>query len=191
MYETTEARRQSRRYRELSLRDPLTGLYNRRYVDEQLPVLLGGARDGSRGEVVSVALLDLDHFKRVNDTFSHDVGDQVLRVVGEMLQRTGTTPGSGGPGSFAARMGGEEFLLVLVGADPDAAARELEEVRRAVSGHPWSDEVVEGLSVTISVGLTGTTGVRDPAPSSLLSRADALLYQAKTLGRDRVVSDLS
>ena len=191
MYETTEARRQSRRYRELSLRDPLTGLYNRRYVDEQLPRLLGDDPGGLSGQAVAVALLDLDHFKRVNDTFSHEVGDQVLRVVGEMLQRTGTVPGSGGPGSFAARMGGEEFLLVLVGADPHLAARELEEVRRTVSGHPWSDEVVEGLSVTISVGLTCTAGVLDPTPADLLSRADALLYRAKTLGRDRVVSDLA
>src|SRR3712207_481985 len=77
MYETNEARRQSRRYRELSLRDPLTRLYNRRYVDEHLPGLL----DRAGGTRVTIALLDLDHFKRVNDSCGHEVGDEVLRRV--------------------------------------------------------------------------------------------------------------
>ena len=111
MYETTEARQQSRRYRELSLRDPLTGLYNRRFVDEQLPRLL--RRTGDAPEV-SVGLLDLDFFKRVNDTCSHEVGDDVLRTVAELLQDTEYAHADG---SFAARMGGEEFLLVLVGSE--------------------------------------------------------------------------
>ncbi|MBB3678126.1 GGDEF domain-containing protein [Modestobacter versicolor] len=187
MYETTEARRQSRRYRELSLRDPLTGLYNRRYVDEQLPRLLGDLPGAVRGRTaaVTVALLDLDHFKAVNDTYSHEVGDEVLRTIGELLLQAGTA----GPGSFAARMGGEEFLLVLVGTEPAAAARQLDELRREVAGQPWSD-VVAGLAVTVSVGVASTVGVRDPAPTDLLSRADAHLYRAKRLGRDRVVSDL-
>jgi two-component system, cell cycle response regulator len=191
MYETTEARRQSRRYRELSLRDPLTGLYNRRYVDEQFTRLLGdvAGTEPGRGPVVSVALLDLDHFKRVNDTFSHDVGDQVLRIVGGLLQPPGSEPLVGGAGSFAARMGGEEFLLVLVGADRAEAACALEEVRQAISAHPWS-EVADGLAVTVSVGVASSVGVADPAPSELLGRADAHLYRAKSNGRDRVVTDL-
>jgi two-component system, cell cycle response regulator len=180
MYETTEARQQSRRYRELSLRDPLTGLYNRRYVDEQLPSLL--ARGAGS---VSVALLDLDHFKRVNDTCSHDVGDQVLRTVAELLQSTGVAD----DGSFAARMGGEEFLLVLVGTSPSATVRRLEAVRRAVAAHPWA-ELTAGLPVTVSVGATGASGLTDPRPADLLSRADAHLYRAKRQGRNRVVSDL-
>jgi diguanylate cyclase (GGDEF)-like protein len=183
MYETTEARRQSRRYRELSLRDPLTGLYNRRYVDEQFPRVLAALAGPA---AVSVALLDLDHFKRVNDTFSHDVGDQVLRVVAALLEQAGA--GLGG-GSFAARMGGEEFLLVVLGTDRTQAARGLERLRREIAEHPWG-EVAGGLGVTVSIGLASSVGVPHPAPSDLLSRADAQLYRAKSQGRDRVVTDL-
>jgi two-component system cell cycle response regulator len=187
MYETTEARRQTRRYRELSLRDPLTGLYNRRYVDEQLPRLLRRTPDAPE---VSLALLDLDYFKRVNDTFSHEVGDEVLRTVAELLQdaeaehRTGS-----GAGSFAARMGGEEFLLVLVGSDPVTATGHLEAVRRTVAAYPWS-ELTEAMSVTVSIGTASTAGLPGASPAELLGRADAHLYRAKRQGRDRVVSDL-
>jgi two-component system, cell cycle response regulator len=185
MYETSEARRQTRRYRELSLRDPLTGLYNRRYVDEELPRLLrAGAEDAG---AVTVALLDLDHFKRINDTFSHDVGDQVLRAVAALLEdAAATAPGSPG-GSFAARMGGEEFLLVLVGGDPAEAAGHLERLRRAIGSHPWS-ELTTGWPVTISIGATSTHSAGAATPAALLSRADACLYRAKTGGRDRVVA---
>jgi two-component system cell cycle response regulator len=186
MYETTEARRQSRRYRELSLRDPLTGLYNRRYVDEQLPRLLRRSPDAPE---VSVALLDLDHFKRVNDTCSHEVGDEVLRLVAELLQGSGAGAGDGAA-SFAARMGGEEFLLVLVGSDPPAVARHLESVRRTIAAYPWS-ELTGALPVTVSIGAASTTGLSDPTPAELLGRADAHLYRAKRHGRDRVVSDLT
>jgi diguanylate cyclase (GGDEF)-like protein len=187
MYETTEARRQSRRYRELSLRDPLTGLYNRRYVDEQLPRLLG--RGSGPAEVVSVALLDLDFFKRVNDTYSHEVGDQVLRAVAELLEGAAAAASRGsGAGSFAARMGGEEFLLVLVGGSVATAARRLEDVRRTVSAHPWG-ELTGTLPITVSIGAASTAGLAGPTPADLLSRADAHLYQAKRQGRDQVVSD--
>jgi diguanylate cyclase (GGDEF)-like protein len=179
MYETTEARRQTRRYRELSLRDPLTGLYNRRYVDEQLPRLL---RRTPAAPEVTLALLDLDYFKLVNDTCSHEVGDEVLRTVAELLQDDLAD------GSFAARMGGEEFLLVLVGS-PRTAARQLEDVRRAVAAHPWA-ELTGGMSITVSIGAAGTAGHPDPTPVDLLGRADAHLYRAKRGGRDRVVSDL-
>jgi diguanylate cyclase (GGDEF)-like protein len=185
MYETTEARRQTRRYRELSLRDPLTGLYNRRYVDDELPRLLG--RGAGAGEPVTVALLDLDHFKRVNDTRSHEVGDRVLCAVAGLLQDAGSSGGAGS-GSFAARMGGEEFLLVLVGTDPSTAAGRLEDVRRAVSAHPWA-ELTGGLPVTVSVGATTTAGSADVTPAEVLGRADAHLYLAKRGGRDRVVTD--
>ncbi|WP_369139614.1 GGDEF domain-containing protein [Modestobacter versicolor] len=189
MYETTEARRQSRRYRELSLRDPLTGLYNRRYVDEQLPRLLGAlpGTAGGRSATVTVALLDLDHFKAVNDTFSHEVGDEVLRTLGELLQ--GLDAGAAAAGSFAARMGGEEFLLVLVGVEPAAALQQLDDLRAAVAAHPWG-ELVDGLAVTLSVGAASSVAVPHPSPVDLLGRADAHLYRAKRRGRNRVVGDL-
>ncbi|SFF93003.1 diguanylate cyclase (GGDEF) domain-containing protein [Blastococcus tunisiensis] len=182
MYETTEARRQTRRYRELSLRDPLTGLYNRRYVDDQLPGLLAQAAAGTTA--VTVALLDLDHFKAVNDTWSHDVGDRVLRTVAELLQEAGA---AAGPGSFVARMGGEEFLLVLV-EDDEGATRRLEELRRTVRAHPWAG-LTGHLPVTASIGAAGTAGRTDVTPPEVLGRADAHLYLAKRAGRDRVVTD--
>ncbi len=197
VYETTEARRQSRRWRELSLRDPLTGLYNRRYVDDELPRLLAGGT-----APLWVALLDLDHFKRVNDTCSHAVGDEVLRAVATLLQET-VPPGAGG--SFAARLGGEEFLLVLAGTGTgdghgdgtgdgtgegtrDGAAGHLERVRRAVAAHPWA-ELTGGLPVTVSIGAASTAEVTDRTPAQLLGLADARLYRAKRAGRDRVVVD--
>ena len=183
MYETTEARRQTRRYRELSLRDPLTGLYNRRFVDDQLPRLL----DGGAAQPVTVALLDLDHFKRVNDTCSHEVGDRVLCAVAELLQDVAATvPGDGG--SFAALMGGEEFLLVLVGPDAATAARHLEDVRRTIRTYPWA-ELTGDLPVTVSVGAASFTGLTDTTVGELFGRADGHLYLAKRAGRDRVVSD--
>ena len=187
MYETTEARRQTRRYRELSLRDPLTGMYNRRYVDDELPRLL--ARGAGVGGTVTVALLDLDHFKAVNDTRSHEVGDRVLCAVAELLQEAGLSAGAG-DGSFAARMGGEEFLLVLTGADPATAARHLEDVRRAVRSHPWA-ELTGDLPVTVSIGAASTTGSTGATPAEVLGRADAHLYLAKRQGRDRVVTDIA
>ncbi|MGY2074479.1 MULTISPECIES: diguanylate cyclase [unclassified Blastococcus] len=177
MYETTEARRQSRRYRELSLRDPLTGLYNRRYVDDELPRVLA-AHPGE----VTVALLDLDHFKQINDTCSHEVGDRVLRTVAELLQAHGR-PDSGPGGAFVARLGGEEFLLVLTGTDPATATRHLEDLRRAIAEHPWG-ELTGGLPVTVSIGTAGGGATAADA----LGRADAALYTAKRRGRDRVVA---
>ncbi|MGY2084075.1 diguanylate cyclase [Blastococcus sp. SYSU DS0539] len=176
MYETTEARQQSRRYRELSLRDPLTGLYNRRYVDDELPRLLA-AHPGQ----VTVALLDLDHFKRINDTCSHEVGDRVLRTVAELLQEH--VPQNPGTGSFAARLGGEEFLVVLAGTAPGPAAPHLEAVRRTVATHSWA-ELTGTLPVTVSIGVAGGGAT----PADVLARADAALYAAKRQGRDRVVT---
>jgi two-component system, cell cycle response regulator len=184
MYETTEARRQSRRYRELSLRDPLTGLYNRRYVDDELPRLLATA------DSVTVALLDLDHFKRINDTCSHETGDVVLSTVAELLLEACRAAGGDDGASFVARMGGEEFLLVI-GGDAATAASHLEHVRRTLAAHPWQ-ELTQGLPVTASIGAVAVARSADrpdPTPADVLGRADAQLYLAKRNGRDRVVTE--
>jgi diguanylate cyclase (GGDEF)-like protein len=175
-----EARRQTRRYRELSLRDPLTGLFNRRHVDDVLPVLLRGPSP------VHVALLDLDNFKRINDTLSHAVGDEVLRRTADLL---GDAVPVGGPetGGFVARMGGEEFLVVLVGLPAADAVQRVEALRRDLAGAPWAP-VTGDLPVTASFGVAHARPA-DPVPedlSDLLSRADAALYAAKHDGRDRV-----
>jgi two-component system, cell cycle response regulator len=188
MYEAGEARRQSRRYREMSLRDPLTGLYNRRHIDEQLSRLLGPGSLPAAS--VSIALVDLDHFKRINDTFGHDVGDAVLCRIAALLQSAIPVDSARAlGGSFAARMGGEEFLLVLIDTEPDQAAALAEDLRSTIAGHPW-DELTGALPVTASIGVTGTAGSSLSTPADLLSRADAQLYRAKNQGRNRVITDV-
>lgn len=180
VYEVSEARRQSRRYKELSLRDPLTGLYNRRHVDEVLPGLLRSRRP------VTVALVDLDHFKLVNDTCSHEVGDQVLQRIATLLTQAVQTTGASGS-SFAARLGGEEFLLVLHEIAPTSAVAQLDDLRRAIRSAPWT-RLTGALPVTVSIGVAGTLGDDDLVAAAVLALADRHLYAAKRRGRDRVVS---
>ena len=179
VFEATEAQRSRDFFRELSVRDPLTGLHNRRHLDAILTELLdpvGGA------DVVTVALVDLDHFKRVNDTFSHAVGDTVLQKVAGLLADVALLD----DGGVAARLGGEEFVLVLPGVSGLSAARRADALRRTIGTHPWH-RVAAGLSVTTSIGVASF-----PADGSttheLLAVADHNLYRAKRAGRDRVVS---
>jgi len=178
MFETTEARQEAERFREQARRDPLTGLRNRRYVDEQLPLLIDS--DPS----LTVAIVDLDHFKRINDQLSHDIGDQVLVQVAKLLE---TELAAVSPDGFVARMGGEEFLMVLPRTEVAVAARRLEDIRRAVGSHGW-DEVTHGLPVTVSIGAAGRADVLSPTQPGMLSTADRNLYAAKHGGRDRVVA---
>ncbi len=177
VFETEEAQRSSRRFREMSLRDPLTGLYNRRYVEDRLPALLARGREDATS--LAVAIADLDHFKRVNDTLSHDTGDEVLRRIALMLQSAVLETGG-----FVARLGGEEFLVVLPGLDDAAAVAACEALRRAVREHPWQP-VVGDIPVTVSLGVVSTyAGVA--TASDLLATADQRLYVSKNGGRDRV-----
>ncbi|MGC9670651.1 diguanylate cyclase [Planosporangium sp. 12N6] len=179
VYETEEARRESLRFRELAQRDALTGLYNRRYVDERLALLL--EQTAARGAPLSAALVDLDHFKRVNDTLSHATGDAVLVRLAALLADVATGD------AVAARLGGEEFLLILPDTDADEAVRRCEGLRRAVSAHPWR-AVTGALPVTASIGVT-TVSAGAITASALLARADRNLYAAKRAGRNRVVAD--
>ncbi|WP_308120840.1 GGDEF domain-containing protein [Paractinoplanes bogorensis] len=178
MFETTEARKEAERFREQARRDPLTGLRNRRYLDEQLPRLIDTDPD------VTVAIVDLDHFKRINDQLSHDVGDQVLVQVAKLLE---TELAAVSPDGFIARMGGEEFLMVLPGCPSSRAARELDEIRRTVGAYDWGD-LTRGLPVTVSIGVAGLGEAESPTQPGLLSTADRNLYAAKHGGRDQVVS---
>jgi diguanylate cyclase (GGDEF)-like protein len=180
IYEADEARRDSDRFRELSVRDPLTGLRNRRYVDDALGVQLLHALDASAP--LTLAILDLDHFKRVNDQRSHDVGDQVLRELAKILERAVAEH----PGATASRLGGEEFLLMLPGVDHDGAVDLLERLCRAVREHPW-DPITTGIAVTASIGVA-TAPLDGVDQSPLLRCADRRLYAAKRGGRDRVVA---
>lgn len=180
IFETAEARRESLRLREMSYRDPLTGLRNRRYVDDHLSELLNTRL--SAGEPVTVAFVDLDHFKRINDTCSHEVGDQVLcRVTAVLQERVNALDGG-----FVARMGGEEFLLVLPGLDDPTGHAFLDDVRRAVERIPWAG-LTNALAVTASFG-SATAPDDSLDRRALLSAADRRLYGAKHRGRNRVFS---
>nr|BFE69242.1 hypothetical protein GCM10020092_025430 [Actinoplanes digitatis] len=179
VFEATEARRASEHFREMAHRDALTGLYNRRYVNERLPALIGEAV--ATRTPISVAILDLDHFKRVNDTLSHSTGDTVLQNVAQLLSE------SVSGAMIAARMGGEEFLLVLPGMDAQEATERCERLRLRIRAHAW-EPITGTLAVTTSIGVT-TAAEGRATPSALLSLADRNLYVAKREGRDRVVAD--
>jgi diguanylate cyclase (GGDEF)-like protein len=171
-----ELARMSNQWARQALQDPLTGLANRRglerWLDEHWP-------RAERGEDLALLLLDLDHFKLVNDRFGHDTGDRVLCEVAGLLQ-------SQARGSdLAVRYGGEEFLLAMAGTDPDAAHAAAHRLRAAVASQDWPS-LADGLGVTVSIGVADASEVLNPA--GLLTMADRRLYAAKYGGRDRVVT---
>ena len=178
MFQTAESRRESERYREMSERDPLTGLHNRRFVDEHLDRLLVGLRDG--GSPLAIAMLDVDHFKQVNDTVSHGTGDDVLRALGVILDDSLADV----PGGIAARLGGEEFLLILPGLVPAEVRSLCEAVRSAIDGFDWAP-ITGRLQVTASLGVALAPQDADTS-SALLRAADVRMYVAKRDGRNRV-----
>ena len=167
IFETERARRESARFREMSYRDALTQLYNRRYVDDHLTSLLDGVGEPGRLATLALAFVDLDHFKLVNDTCSHEVGDEVLRRVARLLDEHARQV----PEGFAARMGGEEFLVVLPGMDAGSAPALLERLRLDLAAIEW-DGLTLGVPVTASLGCAvapddGTSGWCSwPAPTS-------------------------
>jgi diguanylate cyclase (GGDEF)-like protein len=128
-----------------------------------------------------VALVDLDHFKRINDTLSHATGDVVLQQVAALLAESVTGP------AVAARLGGEEFLLILPDADLGEAVRRCEQLRQAIAVHTWTS-VTGDIPVTASIGVT-TVADGHSTPSALLAQADRNLYAAKRSGRNRVIAD--
>jgi diguanylate cyclase (GGDEF)-like protein len=159
-----------------SMEDALTGLANRRKLDEQVVAEL--ARAVRFAHPVTVALADLDHFKRVNDEYGHAIGDEVLRVSAALLRRHCRGI------DIVARYGGEEFALVLPETDLAGARVVCEKIRTAFVAHAWGT-VAPRLMVSISIGLFEAQSGMDAA--GVFERADANLYEAKRSGRDRVV----
>jgi diguanylate cyclase (GGDEF)-like protein len=164
----------------LSHLDPLTGLFNRRYLIEQAPRIWRQARrDGTR---VAAMVLDIDHFKRLNDAHGHAAGDAVLCAVAQALAATVR------PTDVLARTGGEELVVLGLVGDPDEARRLAERLRLAVSG----TRTLDGHAVTASIGVALTRPVgNEHAPDALwrlVDRADAAMYEAKQQGRDRVAA---
>jgi diguanylate cyclase (GGDEF)-like protein len=158
--------------------DGLTGVSNRRHLDS---VLAGEWERAARfGRPLTLAMLDIDHFKQVNDRFSHAVGDEVLRTVARVLRDN--TRGV----DIVARYGGEEFCLILVETRLDEGAQLCERLRARIQAHDWS-EVRPGLAVTVSAGVAGLHEA--DAPDVLLAAADVRLYAAKHAGRNRVCAE--
>jgi two-component system, cell cycle response regulator len=175
--EVAKLRREHAEAREQSIRDTLTASYNRRYLDQKL---LEEVEQSGGG--LAVALIDLDWFKSVNDTYGHLIGDRVLRQVVELLQVA--LP----DGGFCARYGGEEFVLMLPGVDASTAITVAESARARVEQFPWST-IVRGLRVTVSIGVAhrpASAGSGLAHPEQQLRHADGLLYTAKQSGRNAV-----
>ncbi|MBN2645831.1 MAG: diguanylate cyclase [Desulfuromonadaceae bacterium] len=164
--------------REAAIRDPLTGLHNRRYFFEAGPQLYANAK---RDLVyLSCAMLDIDFFKKVNDQYGHEAGDRVLVAVAEAIRgRLRKT-------DLLARMGGEEFCLLVPSREPGMADGVFEDIRRRVEALQVTTQDGQSLRVTLSIGGTSSLG---GTLEEMLGQADALLYQAKQSGRNRVVSD--
>lgn len=156
--------------------DVLTGLYNRRYVFEKLDSLDEDKR--ARNKDVSVIMLDLDHFKRINDIYGHPFGDRVLEKVGETITAQARSS------DLAGRYGGEEFIVVLPGTDLEDATLVAERIREGVRNIDFG---VEGLVVTISGGVARMKAEGE-TKAELVDRADKLLYKAKKNGRNRIES---
>jgi len=170
-----QVREQSEAYKRLSNEDALTGLANRRELDRLLSLEFERARRNPRP--LAVVLADLDHFKRINDHFSHSTGDEVLRVVGRVF-REGCRVND-----VAARYGGEEFALVLPDTNIDESAALCERLRVEIEQYDWS-QFHPDLKVTMSFGIALAAGIDHK--DKLLDAADHKLYEAKVAGRNRV-----
>jgi diguanylate cyclase (GGDEF)-like protein len=165
------------RAHDLSMRDPLTGLYNRRYLDETIGRELPRAR--RLGQNVGVIVLDIDHFKHLNDTYGHDAGDLVLAKMGEVLR------GASRKGDIACRFGGEEFAIVLPGASLAVARNRAEGIRSALETLRLHFEGQQIGPLTVSAGVASM-----PPHSQdwafVLHQADRALYTATQAGRNKV-----
>lgn len=176
-HDVTEHIMLTRALEEQAQRDPLTGLANRRYFMDRGHI--EQSRASRHGHPLSLLMLDLDHFKRVNDTYGHKAGDVVLQKLSELLIENKREP------DIAARLGGEEFVLLLPDTDLDAAVRVAERLRGAIAGSAVVTDTGETVRFTTSVGAAQMGGQVETL-EQLLDQADQALYRAKHTGRNRV-----
>jgi two-component system cell cycle response regulator len=163
---------------ELAITDALTGLHNRRYMERHIGTLVEQA--ASRDQPLALLMLDVDHFKVINDSYGHDAGDEVLREFALRIRKS--IRGL----DLACRYGGEEFLVIMPETDMSAAALVAERLRRGIASEAFAIQGgARAIDVTISVGIAALRGGDDPG--SVLKRADEALYRAKRDGRNRVV----
>ena len=166
---------------EMAVTDQLTGLYNRRYLASHLSAMFDRAY--WTGQPLSVMVLDLDHFKSINDTYGHDAGDKVLQEFAERIRNA--VRGI----DLACRYGGEEFLIAMPDTDKEFSVIVAERLRQEVANQKI---ILNGgrdeLHVTVSIGVASTDeGAKDDTPQKLIKRADEALYEAKSGGRNRVI----
>jgi two-component system cell cycle response regulator len=159
--------------------DVLTSLHNRRYFESHLATLLDQA--AFKGRPLSMMILDIDHFKRVNDEYGHDIGDEVLKTVATRVKKVVRNA------DLVCRMGGEEFVIVMPETGLVIAEKVAERVRSAVAATPFPIENgARAIPVTISIGIADRGG--DSNPDALYRRADQALYASKNGGRNRVTA---
>ncbi len=165
---------------EMALIDALTGLNNRRFLENHLSTMLENAR--MRRAPLTLMILDIDHFKRVNDTYGHDCGDEVLKGFADRLR------GIVRAGDLLCRLGGEEFVIVMPSVSVQAAARIAERARQAIEQEPFAmPQSGKTISITTSIGIAER---RDDANAlEIYRRADQALYRSKSEGRNRVTAD--
>jgi diguanylate cyclase (GGDEF)-like protein len=162
--------------RSAAILDPLTGMLNRTALITRTAEIEQQSR--LTGEPVTVLVADLDHFKQINDTHGHAAGDAVLKEVAYRLRKELRAY------DLAYRVGGEEFVVLLLGSTPAAATATAEELREAIA-----DEAIAGLDITVSVGVAGSAPGTSFEWKDAFARADAALYRAKADGRNRVTVD--
>ena len=173
--DVTERKEAQEKLMRLATRDPLTGLFNRRYMVETLHRELARARRAE--EALAVIMADVDHFKRLNDSFGHDTGDEALRVVAAALQAGVRSE------DVVCRYGGEEFVIILPGATLPMAAQRARELCARLRTTPVPARDGQVPKVTMSAGVAATQG--EVGPEALLRAADRALLHAKQTGRDR------
>lgn len=171
--------RQNEQLQRRAIRDALTGLFNRGFMEEALSI--EQQRAARRGLPVGILMLDVDHFKRFNDSFGHDAGDVLLRGLGEILRRTVRE------GDMACRYGGEEFVVIMPGADSKGTQQRAEVLRAAVER--WQPIHADGdlRSVTVSIGVAAFPS-HGNSWQQVLKAADQALYSAKHAGRNQVIA---